>query len=216
MKELIAFKGSKEGIRVIINSDSLEDIRRDLETLMKKAYDFYKNTKIIDISSDLMGQEDIDEVRNILKYRYDLIVPEDQGEAEEKKVKKTKKKVTSIESSNPEEKYAITKFINTTLRSGQEVDFNGNVVIIGDVNPGAMIQASGNIIVLGTLRGVVHAGRDGDTSAIVAAYQLLPSQIRIGDKISRAPDEKVEDLKKPEIAKIKNGEFIIEPYLPNK
>ncbi len=73
----------------------------------------------------------------------------------------------------------MTKFINTTIRSGQVIEYDGNIVIIGDVNPGALIKAKGNIIILGTMRGVAHAGVDGNHDAIVAAYNLQPTQLEL-------------------------------------
>jgi septum site-determining protein MinC len=110
----------------------------------------------------------------------------------------------------------ITKFINTTIRSGQVIEYHGNIVIIGDVNPGALIKAKGNIIILGTLRGVAHAGIDGNYEAIVAAYDLQPTQLRIANIIGRKPDGDIAPSGLPEIAKIHDGEVLIEPYLPRK
>ena len=109
----------------------------------------------------------------------------------------------------------ITKFVYGTLRSGQEVSFNGNIVVIGDVNPGALLRAKGNIVVLGSLRGVAQAGIGGNKYAVVAAYSLLPTQLRIAEMIVRPPDDDMQ-YKLPEIAKIVDGRVVIEPYLPNK
>lgn len=69
------------------------------------------------------------------------------------------------------------------LRSGQVVSFNGDVTVFGDVNPGAQLVASGNIIVLGALKGLVHAGSEGDHSATVLAFDFQPNQLRIGRHI---------------------------------
>ncbi len=96
------------------------------------------------------------------------------------------------------------------------MEYSGNIVIIGDVNPGALIQANGNIVVLGTLRGVAHAGMDGNLDAVVAAYNLQPNQLRIGNLIARPPDSVESQYKLPEVAKVRDGEVVIDPYLPNK
>ena len=69
------------------------------------------------------------------------------------------------------------------LRSGQVVSFNGDVTVFGDVNPGAQLVVSGNIIVLGALKGLVHAGSEGDHSATVLAFDFQPNQLRIGRHI---------------------------------
>lgn len=107
----------------------------------------------------------------------------------------------------------MTKFVNTTLRSGQTLNYDGNIVIIGDVNPGAYVVAMGNIIVLGTLRGIAHAGCNGNKNAVVAAYNLQPTQLRITNIIARRPDNFFKTSKKPEVARIYKGEVLIESYL---
>lgn len=106
-----------------------------------------------------------------------------------------------------------TKFVKTTLRSGMKIEFKGNVVVIGDVNPGAQIVAYGNVIIMGCLRGVVHAGANGNKDAFVVAYDLNPMQLRIDNLISIAPDEEFQKPNYPEIAFIKDNFIVIEPYL---
>jgi len=76
------------------------------------------------------------------------------------------------------------------VRSGQPLMFDGDVVIIGDVNPSGHVQATGDIYVFGRLLGIAHAGMHGDTTAIIAAAEFAPMQLRIADVISRAPQLK--------------------------
>ena len=78
----------------------------------------------------------------------------------------------------------MTKFYKGTVRNGQRIDYQGNIIVMGDVNPGAEIVAGGNIIVLGNLRGMAHAGVSGDKRAIVMALCLQPTQLRIGNVIT--------------------------------
>ena len=110
-----------------------------------------------------------------------------------------------------------TLLIDKTLRSGQKVNYAGNVVILGDINPGAEVVAAGSIIVLGTVRGVVHAGAEGFKKAVVLAFKLLPTQLRIADHITRPPEDEeiTKDNFSPEIALIKDGMVIIESYEGN-
>jgi septum site-determining protein MinC len=109
----------------------------------------------------------------------------------------------------------MTKFHTGTIRSGQLVNFQGNVVVIGDVNPGGQIEATGNVIVMGSLRGIVHAGSDGNKEAIIAALNLQPAQLRIADVIARSPDEKENrTVLIPEVASVKNDLVYIERFLP--
>jgi septum site-determining protein MinC len=96
--------------------------------------------------------------------------------------------------------------VTRTLRSGQEVRHQGDVIILGDVNPGAVVIASGHIVVMGSLRGVAHAGCTGNTEAIVAAAKLRPTQLRIAHVIGRAPDEDTPQSV-PEVARVK-GDLI--------
>lgn len=99
----------------------------------------------------------------------------------------------------PDEKVETTKdgavvalpqvlYVKQTLRSGQVVSHKGDLVIVGDVNPGAEIMAEGDITVWGSLRGIAHAGIGGNTEAEIRALNLQPIQIRIAHAIARAPD----------------------------
>ena len=81
-----------------------------------------------------------------------------------------------------------TTYINQTLRSGQILESEGNVVVIGDCHPGSEIRAQGDITVWGVLSGIAHAGYKGNTDARVRALKLNPVQIRIGNCYSRRPD----------------------------
>jgi septum site-determining protein MinC len=105
-----------------------------------------------------------------------------------------------------------TILVQRTLRAGQKIHFNGNVVILGDVNPGAEVVAAGNIIVMGNVRGVVHAGAEGDTQAVVMAFRLQPIQLRIANHITRSPDEEEMSGTYPEVAHIKDGVVTIEAF----
>ncbi|MCL5058689.1 MAG: septum site-determining protein MinC [Actinobacteria bacterium] len=105
-----------------------------------------------------------------------------------------------------------TILIRRTLRSGQKFYYDGNVIVMGDVNPGAEVVATGHVIVMGQMRGMVHAGAEGDESAMVMAFRLLPTQLRIANHITRPPDDEVPPGTFPEVAKIKNGVVTIESY----
>ncbi|MGB9803727.1 septum site-determining protein MinC [Desulfofundulus sp.] len=105
-----------------------------------------------------------------------------------------------------------TILIQRTLRSGQKIHYDGNIVIIGDINPGAEVVATGNIIVMGAVRGVVHAGAGGNEKAMVLAFRLEPTQLRIAGHITRPPDEQSSRPERPEVARIKNGLVTIEIF----
>ena len=109
------------------------------------------------------------------------------------------------------EQYYITKYHKGSIRSGQCLTFDGSVVVIGDVNPGGEIKASGNIIILGQLKGIAHAGCNGMTDAFVSALYMIPVQLRIADIITRFPEENKKGPKPPEFAYIEEGQIYVMP-----
>ena len=89
-------------------------------------------------------------------------------------------------------------YLETTVRSGVEIRHPGTVVIRGDVNPGGEVIARGDILVWGRLRGVAHAGSGGNSQCLIMALEMNPTQIRIADRVARAPDAPPEFY--PEVA----------------
>ena len=215
--EAIAFKGVTDGVYLEIKGSNFDIIKNELHNKMKKSLNFFEGVRFLGVKSEELSANQIFEINLILKYKYDfdisldelLLIIKESLYKEDKDYEKVDAEPETIVE-------GMTKFVYGTLRSGQMVEYDGNIVVVGDVNPGALLKAGGNIIVLGTLRGVAHAGLHGNTNAIVAAYNLLPTQLRIADLIVRAPDGDISQYKLPEVAKIYNGEVIIEPYLPNK
>jgi septum site-determining protein MinC len=88
--------------------------------------------------------------------------------------------------------------------------FEGNVIVVGDVNAGAEIIAGGSVIVWGRLRGVVHAGAHGDEKAVVCALEMAPTQLRIAGEIAVSP--KKQGKIQPEFACLKDGQLVAEPW----
>jgi len=107
-----------------------------------------------------------------------------------------------------------TLLVKRTIRSGQRIDYEGNVVVMGDVNAGAVVMSTGDIVVLGSLRGLAHAGAQGNDDAVVMAFRLEPTQLRISQYISRPPDEGGPRPDGPEVARVRNGVIQIEAYVP--
>lgn len=105
-----------------------------------------------------------------------------------------------------------TLFLRRTVRSGQAIHHASNVVVLGDVNPGAEIVAGGDIIVWGVLRGMVHAGYPENEQALVCALQLAPVQLRIAHLLSRPP-EGFETQPRPEVAMIRQDRIVVETWV---
>ena len=103
-------------------------------------------------------------------------------------------------------------FYEGTVRSGERIFSNGNLCIIGDVNPGAIVSAKNNIYVWGKLLGIAFAGKDGNKNAYIASLYLNPLQLRIADVIAIGPNDKPKNYY-PEIAVIENKKIIIKPYI---
>jgi septum site-determining protein MinC len=108
-----------------------------------------------------------------------------------------------------------TVYIKQTIRSGQVVSFDGNVVIIGNCHGGSEITASGDITVWGVLEGIAHAGSKGNDNAVIRALKIDAIQLRIASYFARRPDRANIDFAQrtdtftPEEARIKNGGIFI-------
>lgn len=200
-QDIISFKGNKNGIYIQINELEFRVIKQELIKRLEDTKDFFKGVKVIDIKGGNLTDIEIAVLTNIIEefdIKVDMIPVED-----EKSIEQPFKGIDT----------GKTKFIRHTLRSGQREEFDGNIVILGDTNPGSVVVAKGNIIVMGSLRGIAHAGSDGNRDSIVAAFKMKPTQLRIADTISRSPDKDLLNPKWPEIAKIQEDKVVIEPYL---
>jgi len=210
----ILIKGNKDGINTTIQMDKFDCFEDMLLLLIKKlskGKHFYKGTTLIlriDLKSinkkevQILKQSLLNEIE--LKY----IVLEDI----EKEIETTNEKENRTFSGVYEGK---TKFIRKTVRGRECISYQGNIVIIGDINSGAEVYAAGNVIVLGHIKGKVSAGANGNTKAVIAAFLLQPEILKIANVIAMSPDD-IEKPRYPELAKIKDGAIIVEPYLPNK
>lgn len=90
-------------------------------------------------------------------------------------------------------------YLQTTVRSGVEIRHPGTVIVFGDVNPGGVVIADGDILIWGKLRGVAHAGAAGNSECLIMSLEMEPTQIRIADAVARAPENPPEQYY-PEIA----------------
>lgn len=80
-------------------------------------------------------------------------------------------------------------YLQATLRSGVEVRHRGTVIVLGDANPGSSIVAEGDVLIWGNLRGVVHAGAEGNRQCRIMALHMQPTQLRIADQVARSPED---------------------------
>lgn len=104
------------------------------------------------------------------------------------------------------------KFYKGNLRSGQVLEMENSIIVIGDVNPGASVVSNGNILILGALKGIAHAGALGNRNAFVFALEMNPMQIHIADVIARSPDNPDRNQQKEtKIAFLEEDSIYIEP-----
>lgn len=104
-----------------------------------------------------------------------------------------------------------TLIVARTLRSGGRVESSGSAIVIGDVNAGAEVIADDDIIVLGTLRGVAHAGAGGNEQAFIWAQQVHSKQLRIAGALAQAGGD-TKTASGPEVAQLHNGQIVLRPW----
>ena len=201
---MLSVKGSKDGLVVSITEGmSLDEAKNGLREKFESTRDFFNSGKIsITIDALNFTEFEICEMQGVIK---DVL-----NEAEISFVSYSELKKAELMKKEGEEP---TKFYKGTVRSGQRIETAGNLVVIGDANPGSELLAGGNIIVVGSLKGMVHAGAKGKEDAYILALNMMPTQLRIANFITRAPDDLTENYKIiPEIATIRDGVIYIEQF----
>lgn len=103
-----------------------------------------------------------------------------------------------------------TVIVARTVRSGGRVESTGSIVVLGDVNAGAELVAADDVIVIGTLRGLAHAGVAGNENAIIWAQHLAGPQLRIGSAVARAEDDG--EARGPEIALLRGDQIVVRSW----
>ena len=203
----IFIKGNKLGINAIINMDkfgNFDEMRDSLVEKLSRGKKFYKGATLT-VTTDLkyINERQISKLKDVL---FDEILIKDC--IFEERLEKQSSVFSGVYEGR-------TKFVRKTVRSGQCLNYAGNLIIIGDVNNGGEVRAHGNVIVLGDLKGKVFAGDNGNENAIIAAYSLEPELISISGKITISPDD-FEKTGYPEVARLNENNIIVEPYLPDK
>lgn len=176
----------KENIELKIREETnIEVILTELQERLPELKNFYKGEHTpIFVTGKMLKQSEMEKIQKLIQKEIDVKV-----DFESPKVlglhgiKKTFKKDIQI---------SETKFYRGSLRSGQRVEFEGSIVIIGDVNDGAEVIAEDNIVILGNLRGMAHAGAKGNEKAIIASNLIESPQIRIASVIKERTREELE------------------------
>lgn len=216
---MITLKSTQEGLEFwISDADSYPKIKKELEDTLGANRDFYRGTHL---PANFFGWEFTDlqkrELSAFLGREYGIyhVHFSDDDVPEQTQPKRRGRRVVSrAEEQREEQEAAVPEsaqnslFLPKTIRSGQRIECQGDVVVVGDVNPGAEIIATGNIAVFGKLRGLAHAGASGRQDVIIVANYLVPQQIRIGGKIAIIPKNR--RIEGPEIVKILDGKIVVD------
>ncbi len=203
MRNCVSINLRKNQILIKISDDAeqkdiIDNLRKKLPELKK----MYKNEKTpITVTGKVLKNKEIDEIQELIKRNIDVEIDFDMPKS---------LGLSSITRTfNKEIAVSETKFHRGSLRSGQKMESEGSLVILGDVNSGAEVMASDNIVVLGALRGLAHAGAKGNKQAIISAGLLDTVQIRIANVIKEI-DRDEEPLHKQAYVSIINNEIVIE------
>ncbi len=202
------------GFEIEVTEENIERIAKELNLMLASSSHLLKNA-IITLKLTEKNKQFADEIVRLLsekEIQINAIVVENRnGFTSALPIIETKN-INLLEEQN--EKQVATYRGN--LRSGQVIRVNGDVVVIGNANANSYIYATGNIFVLGKLNGIPHAGYGGDTSSIIFALGgMNPPQIRIGDLITRSPEDSHPEKASSytaEIAFVNKGNIVITPY----
>ena len=163
----------------------VDELCNELEEKVPKLKEFYKSANTpIRITGKLFTESESERIKEIINKEIDVEINFDQpsdllGLHAIKKIFQTETEISE------------TKYINYSIRSGQIEEYSGSLVIMGDVNAGGEVIAGGNIAIVGALRGLAHAGANGNTKALITANSIDVTQIRIENQLKEI-EEKIE------------------------
>lgn len=199
MKSCISLTINDEQIIMKIDENAeKKEIADSLKKKMSELKKIYKSERLpIIIEGKSFSEQDINTIEEYIKNAIEDI----QIEFEAPKILG----LHGIKKSfNKEIAVSQTKFHRGALRSGQKIEFEGSIVVLGDVNGGAEVIAGENIVVLGILRGLAHAGAKGNKEAIISAASIEAPQLRISNIIKERTKAEIADRK------IKNSAYVNE------
>ena len=206
-KNLVVFKGTRDGITVLM--DDLADFDLILSEFMDKlsaSKKFFKGSKVsIRFKGRTLTSEEQDKLLTLLRNQNILNISF---------LHEMDNDFSISTSQTYDEAVSHTHFHYGIVRSGQHIQYHGNIIVLGDVNPGGLVTAGGNVIILGALKGKVHAGLNLNvTKPFIAALGMYAIQIGLRNIVAQFPDEDVAYGKKeqiPQIAYIQDDQIYID------
>jgi septum site-determining protein MinC len=215
----IVFKGNSEGLVIVVPEEyGFEQALEEIDNKVSNAARFFKGARIkVTYRGANWTSQQEERVKSVLDEKSGAVIESFTKDEESRQSPAVPKQHQPAQPVSTRRLFFAgvdegnCKFVRSTVRSGTRIQYDGNVVIMGDVNPGGEIIASGNVVVLGVLRGMVHAGADGNRDAFIYALSIRPTQIRIAEVIARMPEEAEDTHLRPEIATIRNDRIEVEP-----
>ncbi len=212
---IVKLRGYRDGLHLIINPKvSLTEVESAIQELLNGMNQPLSGTSIhIDMMTSPLASEDLKELETHLTESYDLVVCSvnvfDEKDETPILAAPATHSISQVLSIDTQSDIENAQVVRQTIRSGQTTScLTGSVILYGDVNPGGEVVASGDIVVLGTLRGSAHAGANGRLSSVIFAMELVPLQLQIGNYVNRPPiGEKSRGY--PEIARVGAEDIII-------
>lgn len=193
----------KDEILIKIDDNALqEDIVKELSQKIVELKKLYQDEKTpIRVTGKILKNAELEEIKDIIKNEIDVEIRFDTP---------TTLGLHSITRSYKKDiGTSETTFHKGSLRSGQRIEVEGSIVIIGDVNSGAEVIAGDNVIIIGTLRGLAHAGAKGNKEAIIAVSTLDAVQLRISN-IVREIDRDEEEIREHAYIYVENDKIEID------
>jgi septum site-determining protein MinC len=225
MQPTVQIKGIREGLLVIVGEGGWDDVYSSLLDEMDRQAVFLKGAKVaLDVGNHALKAADLGGLRNALSDREVNLwavlssspmteqTAQTLGLATRLNRPRLDQEVKTPDTSLQSGEQAV--LVRRTLRSGYSIQYAGHVIVIGDVNPGAEVIATGNVLVWGRLRGMVHAGAEGNEDAVVCALDLIPTQLRIAGQIAITPQRRGKP--QPEMARLKDGHVVAEAWNPKR
>jgi len=225
----VIFNGRKDGIIILLDNEvPFKEICDVLTMKMSEARDFFRDGRsAITFRGRDMSEVQEQELLDIIASQSDLSITFAQSAGLGYNPIESNARPVATEKVNTEHEETLTKTITTfnenptmykteSMRSGQSVRYAGSVVVMGDVNPGAEVIAEGNVIVMGKLLGLAHAGSSGVPGCFVSAIRMQPTQLRIGDIATYFPKSFAKDdlySRRPLYAFVKDEQIHIEPLM---
>ena len=214
--ELVEFKGSKKGIIVNVKRKAtFDEIKSSIIDRLESSIGFFNGAKICSINCEYLSDIQIIMLKDDISSKFDVEFIEEEENKKEITTFKTKY-VNNLRSGENIE-FDGDVIVMTDMKSGSQVSATCNVVVMGDISSGARVVARGNVTVMGSVSGFIHAGSNGNKNAYVVAGNLNPKVLQIAGNIAVAPDDENNESNKqnrPEIAFISNDTLVIESYLP--